>query len=430
MSIYETVSVIGLGYIGLPTAAVLASRGARVIGVDVNAETVRLVNEGRAHFFEPDLDEMVKNVVHAGRLRAVVTPEPADAFIIAVPTPVSKDNAPDLSYVRAAAASLASVLKKGDLVVLESTSPIGTIEMLSELLAARRPDLSFPHQAGEHADIRLAYCPERIIPGKMLAELVENDRIIGGLTEASTEAARALYAIFAEGALVPTTGRAAEMVKLTENAFRDVNIAFANELHKICDRFGIDAWEVIALANHHPRVNILNPGPGVGGHCIAVDPWFIVHAAPDLSPLMRAARGVNDGKPDFVIEAVGALARRGEAIACLGLAYKADTDDLRESPAVEIVGKLADAGYGPILAVEPNIEAAPKALEERGVTLSTLKEAVNLADVVVLLVDHTAFKEIDLSILNGKRVYDSRGIWPAHRAPRGRDRIAAGSQAG
>lgn len=412
---FTTASVVGLGYIGLPTATVLASQGVKVIGVDVNARAVQAINEGRAHFFEPDLEAMVKSAVQGGYLRATTTPEPADAFVIAVPTPVSKDHSPDLSYVEAAANSIAPVLKKGDLVVLESTSPVGTVEMLSQNLAMTRPDLTFPHGAGEDADILMAYCPERIIPGRMMTELVENDRIIGGLSDASVKAATALYQTFVRGKLVATGGRTAEMVKLTENAFRDVNIAFANELSKICDRFGIDPWEVVELANHHPRVNILNPGPGVGGHCIAVDPWFIVHAAQELAPLMRTAREVNDSKPHYVVEQVARLAKPGDTIACLGLAYKADTDDLRESPAIEVVEELAARGLGPLLAVEPNIEDLPVRLVDAGIDHAALPAALERADVVLLLVDHREFKELDMALLDGKRVYDSRGIWPQHR---------------
>lgn len=411
---FNKVSVIGLGYIGLPTATVLANRGVEVVGVDINTKAVAEINEGRAHFHEPDLDAMLESVVKAGRLRAVTTPEPAEAFLIAVPTPVSEDATPDLRYVEAAAASIAPVLKAGDLVILESTSPVGTVELLSHQLGMARPDLKFPHGFGEDADILMAYCPERILPGRMMTELVENDRIIGGLNEASVNVAMALYRTFVRGQLVPTGGRTAEMVKLVENAFRDVNIAFANELSKICDHLQIDVWEVIALANHHPRVNILNPGPGVGGHCIAVDPWFIVHSAKGLAPLIKTAREVNDSKPMYVVGQVAALANPGSKIACLGLAYKANTDDLRESPAIDVVEELALAGYD-LLAVEPNVTELPLSLQNKGVQQVDLEAALEQADVVVLLVDHREFKELEAGRLEGKRVYDTRGAWPQFR---------------
>src|SRR5690625_1325079 len=356
---FEKVSVIGLGYIGLPVAAVMASQGLQVIGVDINPRAVEAINQGRAHFFEPDLDALVQQSVAEGRLRATTKPEAAEAFIIAVPTPVDRDHAADLSYIEAAASAIAPVLRQGNLIIVESTSPVGTTELLAQDLAALRPDLRFPNGAfneAEAADILMAYCPERIIPGNMVRELVQNDRIIGGLTPASSEAAVALYRTFVQGQLVPTNGRTAEMVKLTENAFRDVNIAFANELSKICDRFGVDVWEVIKLANHHPRVNILQPGPGVGGHCIAVHPCFIIHAAEGLAPLMQAARQVNDSKHKFVVEKVLAMAKPKDTIACLGLTYKADTDDLRESPAIQVVRDLASHRPGRVVAVDPNVD--------------------------------------------------------------------------
>lgn len=408
---FERVSVVGLGYIGLPVAALLASRGVEVVGVDVNPVAVRAINEGRAHFSEPDLDALVQQAVATGRLRAVTQPEPAEAFVIAVPTPVAGDHAPDLSYVEAAAASLAPVLQKGNLIILESTSPVGTTEMISQNLAMLRPDLSFPNGHGESADILIAYCPERIIPGNMVAELVENDRIVGGLCPAASEAAAALYSTFVRGHLVPTSARAAEMVKLTENAFRDVNIAFANELSKVCDHFGVDVWEVIQLANHHPRVNILKPGPGVGGHCIAVDPWFIIHGAAGLASLMEAARRVNDGKPRYVAEKVLGMARPGDTITCLGLTYKPDTDDLRESPAVEVISQIAQRHQGTVLAVDPNVQAFPSKLLEAGVRQIDLAAGLSQSQMVVLLVDHRAFREIDPLMLGGKRLYDSCGLW-------------------
>lgn len=409
---YKTVSVVGLGYIGLPTAAVLASRGVQVIGVDVSERVVDTLNAGNVHIVEPDLDVVVRGVVNAGAFRAVTQPEPADAFLIAVPTPFHDDHKPDISYVEAAALSIAPVLQRGNLVVLESTSPVGTTEKISHWLAKARPDLTFPHQVGECADVQIAHCPERVLPGHVLRELIENDRIIGGLSRLCTERATDLYQVFVEGKCIATDARTAEMSKLTENAFRDVNIAFANELSVICDRLGIDVWELIALANHHPRVNILQPGPGVGGHCIAVDPWFIVDSAPEDARLIRAAREVNDGKPHFVIGKIHAAAERFKApvIACLGLAFKADIDDLRESPALEIVRHLATAEKGELLIVEPYIDELPRSLAGYGnVKLLALEDALVKSDIVVLLVNHKQFSQVDRSLLRDRVVIDTRG---------------------
>jgi len=403
--------VIGLGYVGLPTAATLAGRGVEVIGVDVNPKAVEAINQGHAHIVEPELDMMVRSAVKVGRLRAVTRPEAADAFIIAVPTPLDSAHKPDVSYIEAAAAALAPALVKGNLVVLESTSPVGTTEQLCDWLKRHRPDLTFPTEKSASADIAIAYCPERVLPGQMLRELVENDRIIGGVSPRCSERARALYRIFVQAECLVTNARTAEMVKLCENAFRDVNIAFANELSIIGDKLGVDANEVIRLANHHPRVNILQPGPGVGGHCIAVDPWFLVHTAPDEAKLIRAAREVNDSKPGHVIGRVKALADRFKkpVIGCLGLAFKADIDDLRNSPAMEIVQKLAHEKVGEILAVEPHVDALPKPIP--GVTLVDADEAIQRADIVLLLVDHDAFREIDRDRLLDKAVVDTRGLW-------------------
>lgn len=418
----KTISVIGLGYIGLPTAAAFAARKVKVIGVDVNAHAVKTINEGRIHIVEPELDMVVQAAVAQGYLRATTVPEPADAFLIAVPTPFKGDHEPDLAYIEAAAKSIAPVLKSGDLVILESTSPVGATEQLAAWLAAARLDLTFPQQAGEDSDIRVAHCPERVLPGHVMRELVQNDRVIGGMTPKCSAASAALYKIFVAGECVITNARTAEMCKLTENAFRDVNIAFANELSVICDRLGISVWELITLANRHPRVNILQPGPGVGGHCIAVDPWFIVHTTPQEAQLIHTARLVNDSKPHWVIkkveEAVSAcLATRPGAkasairIACLGLAFKPDIDDLRESPSMEITLHLAENYPGQILAVEPNIEAVPTALAAKNVSLVSLEEAVAQCDVLVLLVDHREFKQCDRAILEGKVIVDTKGVW-------------------
>ncbi|MEO5337273.1 MAG: UDP-N-acetyl-D-mannosamine dehydrogenase [Magnetospirillum sp. WYHS-4] len=411
---FEKICVIGLGYVGLPTAAVFASRGVQVVGVDVNRQAVDLINNGRIHIVEPDLDIMVHAAVTAGTLRATTSPEPADAFVIAVPTPFAAGHKPDISYVEAATVSLAPVLKKGDLVVLESTSPVGTTEAICRWLAERRPDLSLPDTAGTAADIQVAHSPERVLPGRVLLELVTNDRVVGGMSPRCAERTAALYALAVSGKCLLTTARTAELVKLAENAYRDVNIAFANELSLVCDRLDIDVWKVVELANHHPRVDILKPGPGVGGHCIAVDPWFIVDSAPDRTPLIQAARQVNDGKPRFVADRVLAAAgRRADCrIACLGLAYKADIDDLRESPAVDIVRLLAERKAGTLLVVEPHVDELPSDLAGRAdLRLASLEEALATADVVVLLVDHQAFRRIEPGRLAGKAVIDTRGIW-------------------
>jgi UDP-N-acetyl-D-mannosaminuronic acid dehydrogenase len=408
---FEVISVIGLGYIGLPTAAAFAARRKRVIGVDVNPLAVDTINRGAIHIVEPELDMLVHAVVSQGYLRATVTPEPADAFLIAVPTPFADDHKPDLAYIEAACRTIAPVLKKGDLVVLESTSPVGATEQMARWMAEMRPDLTFPQQAGEASDIRVAHCPERVLPGHVIRELVENDRVIGGMTSRCAEVAQALYQVFVTGNCVLTDARTAEMCKLTENAFRDVNIAFANELSLICEQLDINVWELIRLANRHPRVNILQPGPGVGGHCIAVDPWFIVDSAPDAARLIRTARVVNDDKPRHVLERIArAMTRFKEpVIACLGLSFKADIDDLRESPALGIVRELAESGVARVLAVEPNISALPPALAGKA-ELWALHEAIAVADVVVILVDHTPFKRVDPVRLQAKVVIDTRGL--------------------
>jgi UDP-N-acetyl-D-mannosaminuronic acid dehydrogenase len=421
MSLHKSkIAVIGLGYIGLPTAAVLASVGHDVIGVDVSQHVVDVVNRGEVHIVEPDLDGLVRGAVITGRLRAVTQVEPSDIFIIAVPTPFKKDNQPDLAFVEAAACAIAPQLKAGNLVILESTSPVGSTEKLAAWLVRERPDLSFPSSSNAVADISLAYCPERVLPGSIVLELVRNDRVIGGLTPACTERAVQLYASFVRGECVKTDARTAEMTKLTENAFRDVNIAFANELSVICDQLGINVWDLIALANRHPRVNILNPGPGVGGHCIAVDPWFIVDSAPQASRLIRTARQVNDDKPRWVVEkieqavaSVKVRSGRDVTIACLGLAFKANIDDLRESPSLEIVKQVQKEQLGHrLLVVEPYVERLPAELMGHAeVELVELELALHDADVVVLLVDHLQFKSVSRESLLDKVVIDTRGSW-------------------
>lgn len=410
---FQSVAMIGLGYIGLPTAAVLASRGVPVIGVDINQHAVDTINQGRIHIVEPDLEALVHEVVRTGKLRATTKPEAADAFLIAVPTPFKGDHEPDLSYVEAAARSIAPALKKGDLVILESTSPVGTTEQMAQWLAESRSDLTFPHQTGENADISVAYCPERVLPGKVIHELVENDRVVGGMTPRCAARASVLYKIFVKGECIITNARTAEMCKLTENSFRDVNIAYANELSLICDELNINVWELIRLANHHPRVNILQPGPGVGGHCIAVDPWFIVDKSPKTAKLIRTAREVNDHKPHYVIDKVKAAAAKftNPKIACLGLAFKADIDDLRESPSVDIVLHLKEMRLGELFVAEPHISELPQKLAGDNLNFSDASEAVAKADIVLLLVNHQAFKEIGMDALRGKVVIDTRGLW-------------------
>lgn len=399
---FKHICVIGLGYIGLPTAATFAAHGIKVTGVDVNQHAVDMINQGKVHIVEPDLDALVKDVVEKGMLSAQTTPVEADAYIVAVPTPFKDDHEPDLKYIEVASKALAPYLAKGNLVILESTSPVGATEQMSTWLSEARPDLSFPQQEGEASDIRVAHCPERVLPGKVLLELISNDRIIGGMTESSSAASSQLYKTFVKGECIETNARTAEMCKLTENSFRDVNIAFANELSVICDKLDINVWELIALANRHPRVNILQPGPGVGGHCIAVDPWFIVAKTPEQARLIRTAREVNDAKPEWVIDQVKikiaeflqanpAKTIQDVTVACYGLAFKPDIDDLRESPALEITKKLAKQGLN-ILAVEPNIEKLPTALINK-VKLVNL-EVAHKADIKVILVAHKEFSKL------------------------------------
>ena len=409
-----TVVVMGLGYIGLPTAAVIARTGARVLGVDVTQRVVDTINSGRIHIEEVDLDGLVSGVVARGTLRASMTVEPANVFVIAVPTPFDDSHAPDITYVLNAATTIAPVLKTGDTIILESTSPVGTTEKVRDLIATLRPDLRVPGRTGEQADIAIAYCPERVLPGRILVELIDNDRVIGGITPRCARKALGFYRRFVRGACVTTTARAAEMTKLTENAFRDVNIAFANELSLVADRLGVDVWEVIRLANRHPRVNILQPGPGVGGHCIAVDPWFLVAAAPEETPLIRTAREVNDGKTDHVIAAASALidAHPGAPVACMGLAFKANIDDFRESPALKVAAALA-ARYGSrINVVEPYARTLPTPFDGTGATLTDIDTAIERCPVMIVLVDHDLFRSVPLEERASKAVLDTRGIWP------------------
>ena len=410
------VCVVGLGYIGLPTAAIIARSGCPVLGLDVTQSVVDTINRGEIHIEEVDLDGLVQGVVQRGLLRASTQIEPADVFVIAVPTPFAKDghHTPDVSYVQAAASEVAGVLKAGDVVILESTSPVGTTEMMRDLMAGLRPDLKFPGLTRETPDVSIAYCPERVLPGRILEELTNNDRSIGGITPRCARKALAFYKRFVRGTCVTTDARSAEMTKLVENAYRDVNIAFANELSIVADRMGLDVWEVIRLANRHPRVNILQPGPGVGGHCIAVDPWFIVASAPEHTPLIRAARGVNDQKMHHVIERATQLidAHPEARIACLGLAFKANIDDFRESPARFVAARIARKYVNRVSIVEPYAQALPVEFTDTGASQIDLDDALETCDLLVVLVDHDVFKVVPLAERSGKVVYDTRGIWP------------------
>ncbi len=409
----KKIVIMGLGYIGLPTASMLATKGHQVLGVDVNAEAVESINQGKVHIVEPDLDILVKAAVNSGNLKAAFEPAEADIFILAVPTPFKDGNhlagkSPDLSYIEEAVKAVAPCLNVGNLIILESTSPIGTTEWIESIVREQRPDLYEDNDPNHRTPVFFAHCPERVLPGKIMHELVNNDRIIGGNDKQSAEKAKELYNTFCSGQIFLTDSKTAEMAKLVENSFRDVNIGFANELSLICDKVGINVWELIELANKHPRVNILQPGPGVGGHCIAVDPWFVVAAAPEEARIIRTAREVNDTKPDWVIDKVIAKADRFKepVIGCLGLAFKANIDDLRESPALEITRKLYSSGVGKIMVCEPNTHG-----DFVEFPLYELNEVLKAADILLVLVDHEEFKGIDSESLKEKVVIDTRGIW-------------------
>lgn len=410
------VCVVGLGYIGLPTAAIIARGGMKVLGVDVTQAVVDTINRGEIHIEEVDLDGLVHGVVQRGLLRASTEIAPADVFVIAVPTPFEKDghHTPDISYVLSAASAVAKVLKPGDMVILESTSPVGTTEQMRDMIAEARPDLKLPGLTAETPDVAIAYCPERVLPGRILEELTNNDRSIGGITPRCARKALAFYKRFVRGTCVTTDARSAEMTKLVENAYRDTNIAFANELSMVCDAMGMDVWEVIRLANRHPRVNILQPGPGVGGHCIAVDPWFIVHGAPEQTPLIRTARGVNDGKIHHVIAQAEKLVEASPRarVACLGLAFKANIDDFRESPARLVAATLARRFGARINVVEPYAGKLPIEFTDTGATLIDIDTALEECEILIVLVDHDVFKSVPLAERAAKTVYDTRGIWP------------------
>lgn len=408
------VAVIGLGYIGLPTAASFAAKGKRVAGVDVKQGTVDAVNRGEVPFVEPDMGVVVSGAVSLGHLVAMSTVPAADAFIIAVPTPLASGKGADLSYLRSAVEALAPKLRGGELVILESTSPPGTTERLGAYLMELRPDLSLDDTSGKN-QVHVVHSPERVLPGRIMIEIVTNDRVIGGLTDEGAQLAKRLYEVICQGQILLTDATTAEMTKLVENTFRDVNVAFANELSLICDTLGIDVWKLIELANHHPRVNVLRPGPGVGGHCIAVDPWFIVDAVPEHARLIRTAREVNDSKPNHVVrQTVNKLAGQpGATVAVLGLAFKANIDDVRESPSVTIVQELVrQLPESTILVVDPNVKELPAELADKGVSyLHHTDEAVAAADLVLLLVDHDEFLTIEPESLEGKHVIDTKGIW-------------------
>ena len=397
-----TVSVLGLGYIGLPTSALLASNGYKVNGIDINKSTVKVINQGKVHIVEPDLDDFVSLAVSSGYLTAFCEAQPADVYIICVPTPFKFDSgAPvaDLSYIKQASCNIAPHIKPGDIVILESTSPVGTTQLVSDVL----------QECGVHIpSIYLAYCPERVLPGKIMTELVSNDRVVGGINSESTKKVADFYQTFVEGEILETTAETAEMCKLTENSFRDVNIAFANELSMICDKNGVSVHDLINLANHHPRVNILQPGTGVGGHCIAVDPWFLVAGDPENTKIIKIAREVNDSKPKWVVDQIiknkSKLNDSSAKIACLGLAFKPDIDDLRESPALEVVKSLIQLGHE-VVAVEPNIDHH---LDLKMTTLDQLDDF----DIIAVLVKHQEFENPEIkNYLQNKNVLDFCGLF-------------------
>jgi UDP-N-acetyl-D-mannosaminuronic acid dehydrogenase len=397
-----SVCVVGLGYIGLPTASVLATKGFHVYGMDVRADVVDTINAGRIHIEEPDLDIVVRSAVNSGQLKAGYEPQPADVFILCVPTPIRPDHSPDMSYVEQASRAIQPYVKAGNLIILESTSPPHTTQRIVVPLAVP-PGL----KVGQ--DVFVAHCPERVLPGRILLEVVQNDRVVGGVTTSCTQKALAFYETFVNGKVLPTSALAAEVTKLVENSYRDVNIAFANELSMLADRLGIDPWEIIELANRHPRVSILSPGPGVGGHCISVDPWFLVHTDPDHTPLIRMAREVNDSKPHYIVRRVVELARQFAApkIGCLGLTYKADVDDLRESPALDIVRELRERRIGEVLVCDPYVSAE----RFREFPLHDLSDVLQQSHVLVLLTDHRHFRHVPRRILQEKVIVDTRGMW-------------------
>jgi UDP-N-acetyl-D-mannosaminuronic acid dehydrogenase len=408
-------AVIGMGYIGLPTAVALATRGVDVVGVDVNPSIVNAIENGHVPLIEPELAVGVRGAVSMGRLKATTDTPEADGYIIAVPTPFNADHTADLSYVRSAVEQIAPKLHGGEVIVVESTSPPGTTESVSRWMADLRPDLVLPHATEGIPDVFIAHCPERVLPGRIMIEIVTNDRVVGGVSPRCAEKAAAIYRVFSQGEILLTDAGSAEMAKLVENAYRDVNIAFANELSLVCDSLKLDVWEVIKMANRHPRVNILTPGPGVGGHCIAVDPWFIVGVAPEHAKLIKAAREVNDHKPHYVAaQVIKSVNRfREPVVACLGLTFKANVDDIRESPAREVVSLLAqELPTVDIRVADPYVVELPAELAAMSnVRLQRATEAIADADVVVMLVEHDKFKALSRNLLEGKVVFDTQGVW-------------------
>jgi UDP-N-acetyl-D-mannosaminuronic acid dehydrogenase len=398
----KTICIMGLGYIGLPTAAVLAERGYNVVGVDIREHVVDTINRGEIHIHEPGLGELVNRVVRSGKLQASLQPVEADVFFICVPTPINEDKSPDLSYVKAASQAIRPYVKAGNLVILESTSPPKTTQDVVALEA-------IPAELTPGKNVHVAYCPERVLPGQILREVIENDRIVGGLTESCTSIAATFYETFVTGAVLQTNAVAAEMTKLVENAYRDVNIAFANEVSMIADDLNVDPFELIKLANRHPRVNILNPGPGVGGHCISVDPWFLIHAAPNSTPLLKTARAVNNKKPHFIVERVREIvtSHRVRKLGCLGLAYKADVDDMRESPSLNIVREIMKGNFVKTMTCEPYLSAS--VLED--IPTHPLKRVLEQCDALLLLTDHSQFRLIPQQIPENIILIDTRGTW-------------------
>jgi len=401
----KKICVLGLGYIGLPTGAILASKGFKIIGVDINFKVVKRLNSKDIENSEPGLANLVKRVISSGNLKAQTIPEEADVFIICVPTPLTDEKKADLTYVKSVAKSILPYLKKDNLIILESTVPPGTTQKIIKPILEES-------SLKVGSELYLAYCPERVIPGNILKEIVNNDRIIGGITQESAELAKEIYQSFVQGKIYLTDATTAEMIKLTENSFRDVNIAFANELSRICDQLNLNVWEVIKLANKHPRVNILNPGPGVGGHCIAVDPFFIIEKAPEKAKLIKTARSVNDSMPDYIVKkvetALNKIKVENPLIACLGMTYKANVDDIRESPALKIIRKLKEKGYL-VRVCDPYIKDFSE------FPLFSLKEVAKDADCLVLLVDHKEFRELEpdefLKEMRHKIIIDTRGVW-------------------
>ncbi|MBL93689.1 MAG: UDP-N-acetyl-D-mannosamine dehydrogenase [Alphaproteobacteria bacterium MarineAlpha3_Bin5] len=413
MANFSRICVIGLGYIGLPTAVLFANQGVEVVGVDVNQEIVTAVNSGKAPNVEPQLDILLKSAIESKKLRATIRPEQASAFILAVPTPCDEKNFPDLTFLREAADSIAPFLNPSNLIVIESTIPIGTTEAIANRLAITRPDLIFPGRSNNMAQVNIAHSPERVLPGKIIQEFTSNDRVIGGMTPACSNLTAKLYRLATVGNLHQTNARTAEMVKLSENAYRDINIAFANELSLVASKLNVDVWEVIKLANQHPRVNILSPGPGVGGHCIPVDPWFIANSAPNETPLIQTARNINDNMPEKIVNRIiDMLPSLDSNICCLGLTYKGNVNDLRGSPAVRVIQLLINQVKGNIYVSEPYINTLPPTLSnEKRISLVNTKAAIDHSAVVVLLTDHQEFIDLRHQIPETKIRIDTRGVW-------------------